>query len=221
MDKTITFTLYEFLRTKTGILASKESKTGSVRNVEYPWIYRNLRLERGRILDVGSGPSLVPIQLSGLGYETYAIDINHYPYRHPNLRFVKGNIVQTNFRDEFFDVVLMISTIEHVGMSRYGDDIDKEGDKKAVAEVKRILKNDGELLLTVPWGKHEVWRNQRIYDEEDLNNLLSDLRIVNMDFYQKGREGWKPVEKEDLEALQTGGQIDGVACIRCKKSKKS
>lgn len=59
----------------------------SERIVEYPWVFRNLELDAGKILDVGCCKSKLSIQLASLGYKVYGIDISNYLYKHPNFKF--------------------------------------------------------------------------------------------------------------------------------------
>lgn len=63
---------------------------------------------------------------------------------------VRGSIEQMPFVDETFDLVLALDVIEHV-----------PADLAAIAELDRILKPGGYLLVTVPalrllWGPHDI-----------------------------------------------------------------
>ena len=60
------------------------------RIVEYPFVHANINLEKGKILDVGCGPSKLPIELASRGYQVYAIDLQEYfpLLRHQNFTFV-------------------------------------------------------------------------------------------------------------------------------------
>jgi SAM-dependent methyltransferase len=111
------------------------------RIVDYSFVHQNIGLDgKGRILDVGCHGSKLVIELASLGYETYSIDGIEYPLQHPNFTFVQGDICKTPFPDDFFDAVTAVSTIEHIGLGRYEDPTYSNGDKKAVKEIKRILK---------------------------------------------------------------------------------
>jgi hypothetical protein len=46
--------------------------------------------------------------------------------------------------------------LEHIGLGRYGDPIDSEGDLKVILELKRVLSTDGNFILVVPIGKPKV-----------------------------------------------------------------
>jgi ubiquinone/menaquinone biosynthesis C-methylase UbiE len=98
--------------------------------------------------------------LACLGYEVYSIDVQEllqlkivHP---PNLKFIRGDIRHTNFPSNFFDRVIAVSTIEHIGLGHYGEEFDERGDEKAIKEAIRILKPNGKLLATPPYGKYAI-----------------------------------------------------------------
>jgi 2-polyprenyl-3-methyl-5-hydroxy-6-metoxy-1,4-benzoquinol methylase len=105
------------------------------RIVEYPFIYTNIGLEQGRILDVGSGNSKLPLELASLGYKVWALDIIKYPYPaiYPNLTLVQADIRKAPFESDFFDRVTAVSCIEHIGLE--GED-DFNGDREAITECR-------------------------------------------------------------------------------------
>ena len=118
-------------------------KFKSSRNIEYAWVYMNIPQGKNRILDVGSVGSFLPIILGQMGYDVWCLDVRRYEYEGllSNIQSILGDIRKTNFGDNFFDIVTVVSTIEHIGLGRYGDHFDLNGDKAAITEIKRILKN--------------------------------------------------------------------------------
>lgn len=79
------------------------------------------------------------------------------------------------------DTVLSLScmhVIEHVGLGRYGDSLDPEGDLKAIAELKRVLAPGGDLLIVVPVGNPRILFNaHRIYSYEQITGYFSPLSL--------------------------------------------
>ena len=68
--------------------------------------------------------------------------------------------------------------VEHVGLGRYNDPIDPDGDLKAMAELQRVLSKGGNLLFAVPIGKPKVVFNaHRIYGYEQVMNAFHDLSL--------------------------------------------
>ena len=129
------------------------------RVADYPFVHQNIGISlkgKGRILDVGCYGTKLVIELASLGYDVYGIDGIEYPLQHPNFTFVLGDICKTPFPDDFFDAVTAVSTIEHIGLGRWGDPTYSDGDKKAINEIKRILKPGGKAIITVPFGKRTI-----------------------------------------------------------------
>ena len=71
-----------------------------------------------------------------------------------------------------FDIISSFSSIEHVGLGRYGDPIDPNGDFEAIKEFHSILKTDGILFLGIPFSGvlgyvqgnyHRVYSYERFY----------------------------------------------------------
>ena len=70
-------------------------------------------------------------------------------------------------------------TVEHVGLGRYGDTIDPDGDLKAIGELRRVLSPSGSLLFVVPVGKPSIEFNaHRIYSYDQILSYFSDLELL-------------------------------------------
>lgn len=78
-----------------------------------------------------------------------------------------------------FDLVTCLSTIEHVGLGRYGDQLDPWGDIKMAANLRRILRPGGVMLISFPIGPGcVVYDAHRIYSPERRSALFGDLTLV-------------------------------------------
>jgi SAM-dependent methyltransferase len=190
----------------------------STRIVEYPWVLRNLPSE-GKILDVGSTGSQLPVMLACLGYHVWTIDVRDYEYAvlSDNLHSVVGDIRRTGFPNDFFDVVIAVSTIEHVGLGRYGDPVDAEGDRNAIKETRRIMANDGILLITVPFGKRSTTSLHRVYDENALLSLLKGFKIQNIEYFMRTDRLWASSTKEQVREIDSSAREMAIACVKALK----
>ena len=132
-------------------------------------------------------------------------DAPFVPLKYPNLTFIQSDIKKTDFQDKFFDTVVAVSTIEHVGMHEK----DLQGDKKAIKEIIRILKPGGLLLMTVPVGnKFKETTFERIYDPESLKSLIHSLKTSKIMFYKKEKSGaYIETEIEDLPEPEADAAI--------------
>ena len=80
-----------------------------------------------------------------------------------------------------FDVITCLSTIEHVGLGRYGDPLDPWGDVKLAANLRRLVKPGGFLLLSFPTGLGcVVFNKHRIYNAHRRARLLDGLTPVGV-----------------------------------------
>jgi len=76
-----------------------------------------------------------------MGYGVWGLDINDYPYKPRRVVFVKRDVRGTGLPSNFFDAVVVVSTIGHIGLPVYGQvGFDVDGDVKAIEELRRILK---------------------------------------------------------------------------------
>lgn len=134
-----------------------------------------------------------------------------------------GDIRDAPLPDATYDLVLCISTIEHIGMdnSRYdgGSEQDLDGDRRALAELARIVRPGGRIVLTVPYGRDEDCGWYRHYGEERWQQLLAsvDCTITAERYflYEEAR-GWRPADPSELRQVgyQDHGAPNaaGVAC---------
>jgi SAM-dependent methyltransferase len=83
------------------------------------------------------------------------------------------------FADGSIPSLSCMHVVEHVGLGRYGDPLDPDGDRKALAELKRVLAPGGDLLLVVPVGRPRVCFNaHRIYAPAEVLETMCGLQIV-------------------------------------------
>jgi SAM-dependent methyltransferase len=179
-----------------------------LRRFEYPFQARSLcrpDVRARTIVDVGGGncySTIVPLLLQLKESRVVCVDVVE---RKSSSRFgvsyVRGDCAKTGLPDGQADVVTMISTVEHVGLGRWGDPPDVQGDLHAVQEARRILRAGGHLVLTAPYGYPTVVYNiHRIYDRGRLEKLIEGFDIVDEKYSLLGAacerqvvEGRRPV----------------------------
>jgi len=202
------------------------------RFIEYPWVLQQLGPGRGRILlDVGCSGTLLDHELLARGFRVVGLDIQDYTLRNSREAFVQANVLHTGLPSETFDVILLVSTIEHIGLDTYGQDLlDDDADFVAMQELQRLLKPDGVLILTTPyegkgpfrihrWGNREEFLERR-YDYERLEKLLEGFAIVDSAFFLcmlKHRCKFIPIEKPILDELSAETCEGSLACLILRK----
>lgn len=107
------------------------------------------------------------------------IPVKFYDYRPANLTLknldsLKGNLLCLPFDDASQYSISCMHTIEHIGLGRYGDLIDYDGDLKAIKELIRVTQNGGNIIFVTPVGKPEIIFNaHRIYSFDQILQYFS------------------------------------------------
>ena len=162
---------------------------GSQRAVEYPWLLESIKIVKAGslVLDVGCSESLLSHELVARGLRVVGLDIRDYPFRNKYIRFLRRNVMCTCLPANLFDAIIIISTIEHVGLDAYGQTVkDTMGDIIAMRELRRILKPGGYLFLTTPYvgsGPLRVTSFERNYNRSRLDELISGFGVVREDYF--------------------------------------
>lgn len=109
-----------------------------------------------------------------------------------NLTSSFADLTNLPFPDHSVISLSCMHTVEHVGLGRYGDQLDYNGDLKAIAELKRVLAPGGSLLFVVPLGRESVvcFNAHRIYDKNQVLSLFSDFDLKEFSLIpEKGEDG--------------------------------
>lgn len=165
--------------------------------LDWAWVVGNLPRIPSRCIDIGCAESpLVPIMLA-LGHEVVGVDLGRVLYDLPGFTFYQGDFNHIPLQLGSFDVAVMCSAVEHIGLSgRYDSLEDPEGDVKAMRKVSTLLRPGGVLILTIPVGVdgvHSPWH--RVYGQKQLPILLDGYRIVKSRFFVKRpRAEWYEVD---------------------------
>jgi SAM-dependent methyltransferase len=170
----------------------------SERSVEVPWVCQRIGGAR-RVLDVGCSTSDYLPDLSP-GRRVYGLDPDA-PQPIQNVGVVRGTIVAPPFPPGGFDLILCVSTVEHIGLPIYGQHEFARGDMLAMRHVRRLLAPGGRLLLTVPFGRAQVNPWFRVYDRRGLRRLTSGFRALSTAFYRLRPDGdgsYEPCRRADL-----------------------
>ncbi len=196
----------------------------SERIIEKAWVLRHLAglNTPASILDVGCAESLLSMELASNGFLVTGVDIRPYPLSHPNFRFVQGDVMTAPLESESFDGAILLSTIEHIGLGWYGDEI---GDSQSavMAQIHHLLKPGGQLLVTVPFGRQAVTPLHRIFDSSALSHLLSHFQIDKLEYGIKldektwlspAAEQKAAAQEHDAESYAPGA----VALVLCSKA---
>jgi SAM-dependent methyltransferase len=157
------------------------------RVVEVPYAFRSLcRVEPGaKVLDVGATESWVSLSLATLGYDVTALDPRPNPLSHERLRSVVARVEDWDEGGDF-DVVLCLSTIEHIGTQAYEQEAtDRRADLDAMRRMLELTRPSGVLVLTTAVGQASVDDLGRVYDRTGLDELLEGWDVDDLTLVQR------------------------------------
>lgn len=89
-----------------------------------------------------------------------------------------ADLSKLSFPSDSLASVSCMHVVEHVGLGRYGDPLDPDGDLKAIGELKRVTAKSGDLLFVVPVGRPRVQFNaHRIYGYRQILELFAPFEL--------------------------------------------
>lgn len=113
------------------------------------------------------------------------IPVDFYDYRPAklalsNLNTAHADLTNLHFESNSIKSLSCLHTIEHIGLGRYGDPIDPDGDIKACSELSRVLAEGGSLIFVTPVGGEAkiMFNAHRIYTHEQVLALFPELTLT-------------------------------------------
>jgi SAM-dependent methyltransferase len=183
------------------------------RVVEYPWLFA--QRPSGRMLDAGSTlnhahildrllPGLEALHIVTLAPEATA-------FRERGVSYLFADLRDLPLRDGFYDVVVSLSTLAHVGMynERYGmrqtrAELPADELGRAARDLRRVRRPGGKRLATVPYGRREDHGWLRQFNAADVRELIDVLEPVRATLSVYAYSAWlaaEPATRRGLGAI--------------------
>jgi SAM-dependent methyltransferase len=111
------------------------------------------------------------------------IPVRFYDYRPAllelsDLSSCAADLHNLPFESNSVESLSCMHTVEHVGLGRYGDPIDYDGDLKAIGELKRVVRPGGSLLFVTPIGRSRIQFNaHRIYSYSQILEAFAGFEL--------------------------------------------
>ena len=151
-----------------------------------------------------------------LGFSTILsafIPVEFYDYRPAKISlsdFSQGavDLLDLNFKSDSIHSLSCMHVIEHIGLGRYGDPLNPDGDIQSAKELSRVLAVNGQLLIALPVGRSRVAFNaHRIYSHEQVLDLFKELELVEFSLIPDGsvENGLIPSPSSELINSQSYG----------------
>ncbi len=186
------------------------------RLVEIPWVLSRLQKGNLKLLDAGSSLNnevlLTTPVLTDKNLTIITLSPEGVCFWEKGISYVFGDLRSLDFKDETFNSIICISTIEHVGMDNsmyanknpYAIPSSQNDFLVSLKELKRVLKTGGVLFCTFPFGKYENhgWFQQ--FDSKLMDTLI---------------EGFHPIKyTETIFKYMPNGWIlsDRESCAECE-----
>ncbi|HSC54396.1 MAG TPA: DUF268 domain-containing protein [Phnomibacter sp.] len=138
------------------------------------------------------------------------IPVEFYDYRPANIELdnlVMGKADLTNlfFASDSIACISCMHTVEHIGLGRYGDPLDPDGDLKAIEELKRVTSPGGHLLFVVPVGKSRlVFNAHRIYSYDMIVQYFSGWQLRDFSLVDDAQQFHNPATASLSDEQQYG-----------------
>ena len=133
-----------------------------------------------QVLDIGSYRQFVLGMLAH--YPVTTVDVRARAQISNNETVVTGDAKALELPDSSYDAVVSLCALEHFGLGRYGDELDLQADHKAIAEMKRVLRPGGVLILSTAitdLGPSIAFNAHRIYTHSQIKEMLLPLVMVD------------------------------------------
>lgn len=84
---------------------------------------------------------------------------------------LRGSVYNMPFREGSLDLVLCVEVLEHLSRPRH-----------ALEEMMRVVRKDGNVLITVPDGARDNWAgHNNFWDEKSFQRFLSPYPVVSLE----------------------------------------
>ena len=217
--------IYAYLRFKTDMRTKKDERFSVSLRGLYPCLKDNTKNTgfdahyiyhpawAARIVSTTKPVEHVDVS-SSLSFVTLVsafLNVRFYDYRPaqitlPNLACGSADICALPFESGSVSSLSCMHVVEHIGLGRYGDPIDSQGDIKAINELKRVMVCGGDLLFVVPIGGTAmiVYNAHRIYAYDLVLNLFSGFNLENFSLVTDSGNFVSPATKEMADGCSYG-----------------
>ncbi len=181
------------------------------RVVEFPWVAS--RPLGGRVLDAGSALNHLHVLLAlrprmdDLHVVTLAPD-EEESFPRLGVSYLYADLRDLPFKDASYDRAVCISTLDHVGLdnARFGDGSTSADDPQAEAigairELRRVLRAEGGLYLTLPVGRGERFDWVRSFTNDEVDELIAAFEPASVTlehFRHDGDIGWRRASRDEV-----------------------
>ncbi len=167
---------------------TKETNIDPVYFYQDSWAFsRIIKNAPNQHIDVGSHHKFVAL-LSQVMPVTM-VDIRPLSLPLDTLCFKRGSILELPYENNSIESLSSLCVVEHIGLGRYGDPLDPDGTEKAISELKRVIRDQGNLYLSLPIDDegHTFFNAHRTFTEEYITELLHPFKFIDKSYIINNR----------------------------------
>lgn len=185
------------------------------RIIEYPWVLSRLPKGHCRVLDAGSTLNFGYLITNPIisNKDLYIITLSPEPqcFWKRKVSYIWSDLRDNPFKDNYFDFVICISTLEHIGMNNvmYTNDNEFCEDEPTsfvdvIKEFNRVLKPNGILYVTVPYGKYRNYGFFQQFDADLVQKVIETFKgsCDEINYYQYLERGWVLSEERECSTCE-------------------
>lgn len=181
------------------------------RIVELPWLFSRLPQGDSILLDAGSALNHLPLlnhpRLAEKKVFISTLEPEKHAYWRHGISYIYEDLRDTCFREDMFDLIACISTLEHVGLDNtflYTDNADKmENDAQGYLPLIDVfhsrLKSGGRIFLSVPFGKKKNHGWFQVFDGLMLDAIIARFSPSNCQetIFMYRNDRWGMASRQD------------------------
>jgi hypothetical protein len=194
------------------------------RDIEWSWMLSRIKNGPGKALDLGCGDYLLlSLTAAQRGYDVLAVDRewHKYPFMAKGVTFKLVDILEESFSPNYFDLIMVCSTIEHIGLPNRYQVVSPipEGDLVVMKKLHNAIGPNGMLLITLPIGLDDVFAPyHRVYGEVRLPRLLKGWSVIEETCWIKqSNNQWLSVSRQEALTRPGSNTHYGLGCFVLRK----
>ena len=213
-DSTAVFLLHLI----NGIRALLGLKTYGGRE-EQDWILQHIPSNADRVLDLGASESTLSLHLRNRKHLIVSLDVRFLWNIDSREWFVLGDATCLPFIDGCFDVIVLGSAIEHIGIGAYHDPVMDDGDMLTMKEVHRVTRKSGFVLLTTAYSTVEAVTWQRHYSEQRIEQLTNRFVLREKTYLLDSGKRYRPWRATKMinERIEASDPTRAIVCACLEK----